>query len=218
MKYLLSLHSNCKIMQEIKTISTYRQGLKERILSTAMNAFVAKGIRAVKMDDVAAGVGISKRTLYELYENKEDLLYEGLKAYHGQIEKRMKVIDESSRNVMEIILKVYLLKVEQFRTTNPLFYSDIVKYPKVLKFLEEGHYKMRHKSLEFLQRGVAEGFFRSDVNYELTSRLFDSLGRYVIAQQLYEKYSIEDIFNNLVFVTLRGFCTEKGVQALEKFR
>jgi len=71
-------------MQETKEISAYKQGLKGKILEMAMKAFGEKGIRAVKMDDVAVYLGISKRTLYELYDNKEQLLFEGVKMYHEQ--------------------------------------------------------------------------------------------------------------------------------------
>ena len=70
-------------MSEIKNISTYRENLKDRILSTAMADFAARGIRAVKMDDIANALSISKRTLYEVYENKEDLLFEGIKKYNS---------------------------------------------------------------------------------------------------------------------------------------
>ena len=52
------------------SLSTYRQELKVRILQTAMREFKQKGIRDVRMDDIAGILGISKRTLYEIYENK----------------------------------------------------------------------------------------------------------------------------------------------------
>ena len=61
-------------MQDTKTITTYRQELSENILHTALKLFWKKGIKAVKMDDIAAQMSISKRTLYELYRNKEVLL------------------------------------------------------------------------------------------------------------------------------------------------
>ena len=67
-------------MQEKKTITPYKKGLREVILKAAMKAFTEKGIRAVKMDDIAESLAISKRTMYEIYATKEELLYEGLKA------------------------------------------------------------------------------------------------------------------------------------------
>ena len=72
---LVTLQIKMRIMQDFKNISTYKEGLKEKILSTAMAAFYKNGIRAVKMNDIANALSISKRTLYELYKNKEDLLF-----------------------------------------------------------------------------------------------------------------------------------------------
>ena len=60
-------------------ISEYRAALKGKILDKALQLFFANGIRAVKMDDIAKSLSISKRTLYELYDNKEILLFECLK-------------------------------------------------------------------------------------------------------------------------------------------
>ena len=57
-------------MQEIKDLTPYRQSLRDRILDAAMILFAKHGIRAVKMDDVSHALSISKRTLYELYDNK----------------------------------------------------------------------------------------------------------------------------------------------------
>ena len=65
-------------MQKQNTHSTYRKELKSRILHTSMHEFKQKGIRSVRMDDIANSLGISKRTLYEIYANKEELLLAGI--------------------------------------------------------------------------------------------------------------------------------------------
>ncbi|SEV84846.1 transcriptional regulator, TetR family [Prevotella aff. ruminicola Tc2-24] len=203
-------------MQETKEISAYKQGLRGKILETAMNAFGEKGIRAVKMDDVAVELGISKRTLYELYDNKEQLLFEGVKVYNEQRQILIKEKTKNCGNVMEILLTVYRIKVEEFRQTNPLFYADLVKYPKVARFLHQQNQYIHTEMQKFIQRGVSEGFFREDVDEALTMHLFDALGEYVMMNQLYRRYTIEDIFKNIIFVSLRGICTEKGVVALDR--
>ena len=203
-------------MQETKEISAYKQGLRGKILETAMNAFGEKGIRAVKMDDVAVELGISKRTLYELYDNKEQLLFEGVKVYNEQRQILIKEKTKNCGNVMEILLTVYRIKVEEFRQTNPLFYADLVKYPKVARFLHQQNQYIHTEMQKFIQRGVSEGFFREDVDEALTMHLLDALGEYVMMNQLYRRYTIEDIFKNIIFVSLRGICTEKGVVALDR--
>lgn len=204
-------------MQETKNISPYKKGLRDKIITTAMEAFAQKGIRHVKMDDVAKELGISKRTLYEIFDKKEDLLYEGVKFYLGDRRTQMEVKAQECKNVMEIILQAYKLKVEEFRQTNPCFYTDLVKYPKVARYLAQQNQQMLTNMTKFIERGIEEGYFRKEVNPELVARLFDALGKYVMEQQLYCLYTIEDIFTNLVFVTIRGICTEKGIEVIKQW-
>ena len=91
----------------------------------------------------------------------------------------------------------------------------MVKYPQVLRFLNQENMANREKFQRIIERGISEGFFRSDVNYELATHLFDALGNYVMQNQLYRQYTMEDIFKNLIFVTLRGMCTTRGIETLE---
>ena len=206
---------NRMIMQESKEISDYKKNLRGVILDTAIQAFAQKGIRAVKMDDVAAALGISKRTLYEIFETKEILLFEGIKKYYAERQKYAREKTQRCKNVMEMLVAIYRIKVDEFRKTNPQFYADLVMYPKVGRFLNQQNQQMRTDMLKFMDRGIYEGYFRDDVNYELAWRLFDALGKYVMVNQLYRQYTIEEIFQNLVFVTMRGLCTEKGIKALD---
>ena len=203
-------------MQETKAITAYKQGLRVKILATAMADFRQRGIRAVKMDDVATELGISKRTLYEIFDKKEDLLFEAMKHYYGERTERIRLKVLHCANVMEIILTVYRLKVEEFQQTNPNFFVDLVKYPQVLLFLNQENQSNRTKFQQFIERGIHEDFFRSDVNYELMTHLFDALGNYVIQNQLYRQFTIEEIFKNLIVVTLRGMCTARGATTLDE--
>jgi hypothetical protein len=91
----------------------------------------------------------------------------------------------------------------------------MVRYPMLQTFLVEQNNHMRDNSLQFMQRGIQEGYFRKDVNYEIAGLLFDAMGLYIMEKELYRKYSIEDIFRNIVFVSLRGMCTEKGIEAID---
>jgi len=202
-------------MQETKYISAYKQNLKGKIEATAMDAFKENGIKAVKMDDVASRLGISKRTLYEIYENKELLIYEGVKHYHERRQAEFTEIASKCQNVMEIIVQIYRVKVEEFQVTNPLFFADLAKYPKVARYLNQQNQQMRKNSIKFIERGVNEGYFRKEVHLELVGQLFDALGKFVMENQLYRQYPIEAVFKNLIFITLRGICTDKGIKALD---
>ena len=203
-------------MQEIKDISDYKLNLKERIPDVAMQLFTERGINAVRMDDVAQAMSISKRTIYELYATKEELLFEVVVKHFKQRIDNMELALAHCTNVMEILLEVYRMKVRDFKNTNPLFFTEMVKYPQVKRFLDEQNNVMRDNSYEFIQRGVDEGYFRADLNYQMAVLQFDAMGEYVMQKELYRQYSIEDIFRNLVFVSLRGLCTDKGIKAIDE--
>ena len=199
-----------------KAMTPYRESLKERIITSAMHSFAQKGIKAVKMDDIAAELSVSKRTLYELYSDKENLLFEGVRKYHAQKQKEVDELIRNGDNVMSIILDIYLLKLKELSVTSPLFYRDLTKYPQILAYMRKDKEKNRDRYLEFMQRGVAEGYFRKEVNYDLISYLFDAVGSYMM-EHLFEKYRFEELFVNMIFVPLRGFCTNKGVMVLDHF-
>ena len=204
-------------MSENRNVSAYRAQLRERILDTAIASFAQRGIKAVKMDDIAAALSISKRTLYEVYATKEDLLFEAVKK--GQQRRH----DDTTRfiaeghNVMETIIYIYRKNTETFKATNPDFYDDLEKYPKVTRYFERHKRETHQQFMDFMGRGVEEGYFRSDVNYELISHLFEALSDYMHHERLYQKYPVDEVFVNIVFVTLRGFCTNKGVLVLDRF-
>lgn len=204
-------------MQELKSLSAYRQGLKGKILDTAMTLFAKNGIKAVKMDDIARALNISKRTIYELYENKEVILFEGIKRYNQRREEEMSQFVKGNTNVMDIILNVYKVKVEEFRFTNPLFYDDLEKYPDVMAYLEKSRDENRKELIAFLNKGVKEGYFREDINNDLVTILFDSIGQLFLQKRLYARFSIESVLNNIMFISLRGICTIKGIEVLDNF-
>lgn len=77
------------LMNKTITPNEYRQELRLRLLRVAMREFRSKGIKAVKMDDIANILSVSKRTMYETFENKEHLLMESVKAEYDGFDRHM---------------------------------------------------------------------------------------------------------------------------------
>lgn len=203
-------------MQRIKGISAYRRSLHDIIIDAAMEAFSKDGIKAVKMDDVAQHLSISKRTIYELFFNKETLLLEVLKKHKADKERELEEMSRQCNNVIEMMLKAYYQKINIFKNTNPQFYSDLKKYPSVVELFKQDSESVHEKYHEFLKRGISEGVFRSDINIELTTRLLDTVTFSMMADELYKTYNIEDIFKSLAFISIRGICTRKGLDLLDE--
>lgn len=205
-------------MQDLKNSTAYKKNLRNKVLDTAMTLFANRGVRAVKMDDIANSLQISKRTLYELYDNKELLLLEGLKTSLERRTAELKVMTSSMDNVMDVILFVFEKKVEEFNATDPSFYDDIVRYPKVLDFFEKDKQQNQRQMVDFMLRGVEQGYFRECINYELIATMFEQLHKIIMANRLYVTYSMQEILTGIIFVFLRGVCTDKGIRVLDEYK
>ena len=203
-------------MQVLRETTAYRASLRERIIEKAMQDFSKHGIRAVKMDMLAKELGISKRTMYEIFEDKETLLFEGIKVYGERKREYMHSYAEEGHDVIDIIMEAYHMKVEEVRAVNPDFYLDLMKYPRLAQYMKEAQQKSREGFLAFMKRGVDDGYFRPDVNYELVPHIFDALGQYILTNSLVQQYSVEELFSNCFLIALRGFCTDKGLHTIDK--
>jgi len=203
-------------MHETTKWTDYRVTLKDRIVEKAFLFFSEHGIKAVKMDDIARSLGISKRTLYEIYDNKEDLLTEVMLRQQRIEGETLRSLASRCSNVMEILLNIYYHKTESMRNTNPQFFLDLEKYPDVLKMLKADHEKTHEEFMNFMARGVKEGYFRPDVDYELVGQMLEAFSEYFQQKHLFKKYTLRSIFLNNVFITIRGVSTQKGINLLER--
>lgn len=79
---------------------------KERIIDQAMHMFVSQGIKSVRMDDIAQQLGVSKRTLYEMFGDKEGLLYLAMERYSERNRQRWNELTADARNVLEAMFMV----------------------------------------------------------------------------------------------------------------
>ena len=203
-------------MHKINVQTEYREQLKDRILNLAMQEFYVNGIKRVKMDDIAKKLVISKRTLYEIYNKKENLLLEGIKMSECLRENHMeKFQQEKTPDVMDILVEFYKVQMERVRMINPLFFVELHKYSKIVSYLNKQHELRRHKSQKFFVRGVRDGYFRDDIDYGLVERFSTATMEYVMDNKLYKIYSMQHILYNVMFLFMRGFCTDKGLVIMD---
>ena len=198
-------------------VNDYRNELKERILEYSEKEFYANGVKQVKMDNIANYLSISKRTLYEIYPTKEDLLLECVKKHDKTHESRIEqYIEESNPNAIEIIIFSYKMKLEYFLQLNPLFLEELCKYKRVISYFDARD-KERDTNFEWLfNRGVEEGFFRKDLNPRIISNMFTVSLKEAIDNELYKEFGMEYLFRDIVFTLIRGICTIKGIEAIDQ--
>lgn len=194
----------------------YKLELRNRILKAAMTEFLHKGVKSVKMDDIANTLAISKRTLYEIYSNKEELLLEAVRIHEQEFNDHMLQYSlDKNHNVMDIIIEFYKKKLLSIADVSPLFLVELRKYKQVVEYLERMNAERHNNALLFFRRGVKEGFFRSDHNFDIILKTSSASANYAMETQMYKNYSITAIMHNTIFLYLRGICTTKGIKVLD---
>ena len=119
-----------------------KKELRTRIVKQANAMFHAHGIKEVKMDDIAASLGVSKRTLYELFENKEELLFEGIRQGHIESVEKAKDIIRQSNGTLEVLLSLYFFYINQIKTINKNYFRELKNTPRWWKSDAKGRERM----------------------------------------------------------------------------
>lgn len=198
-------------------INEYRKELKSRIIDYAMGEFYKRGVRAVKMDEISQGLHVSKRTVYEIFGDKEELLLAGLKIKSLEMREKLEAYScNVAHNVVDIIGYFYKLQMEVNSMVGVAFYEEIHRMPRVIEFFNQEHEREFADRVKFLKAGVEEGLFRQDIDYSLTMELLSASMSEIMRNQIYKKYSMQQIFDNFFLVIIRGFCTERGAALLNK--
>lgn len=194
-----------------------RLELRERVIVTARESFSTYGIKSITMDDIAASLGISKRTLYEVFPDKETLLEECIIKGQEEAEEFVKGVLITSSNVLEVLLKCYLRSIEKFHSTNKKFFEDIKKYPRAYELLKNDNNRSSEDTINFFKQGVKQGIFREDVNFAIVSLLVRQQLDLLMNSDLCHKYSFIEVYESIMFTFLRGVSTERGAAELENF-
>lgn len=197
--------------------STSRVELRERIILAAVELFTTNGIKSITMDEIAASLGISKRTLYEVFPDKETLLEECILKSQKDGDIFVKGVIETSSNVLEVLLRCYQWSIERFHATNKKFFEDIKKYPKTYQLMKNNRNRSSEDTVNFFKEGVKQGIFRDDVNFAIINLLVRDQLDLLMNSDICNEYSFLEVYESIMFTFLRGISTEKGARVLEDF-
>lgn len=197
--------------------STSRVELRERIILAAVELFTTNGIKSITMDEIAASLGISKRTLYEVFPDKETLLEECILKSQKDGDIFVKGVIETSGNVLEVLLRCYQWSIERFHATNKKFFEDIKKYPKAYQLMKNNRNRGSEDTVNFFKEGVKQGIFRDDVNFAIINLLVRDQLDLLMNSDICNEYSFLEVYESIMFTFLRGISTEKGARVLEDF-
>jgi len=192
--------------------------MKEKILHTALEQFLKHGIRKMSIPKLIAVLGISSKTIYKYYENKEKLLEEVLNLLYAQLYQQLK--DRSAeQKVVPLLLDIWYLSIEREYSVNNIFYKDLHYYYPDLeeRFDKRLGGEFWKQLLQIVHKGIEEGVFKENIDPEVAMEGISVLYNAVARTEQFEKFSVSpyDIFLNTLVLYLRGFCTQKGIREID---
>lgn len=193
--------------------------IKERIIARAAELFKTYGIKSVTMDSLANNLGMSKRTIYEIFTDKDELLMAVLTMIAKQQKEMVKKVLDDSENAIVAIFKMIEINRDYFQDMSPVFQADLKKYVDVLMGKPDKIEMPDHKNNQMvIDKGIKEELFRKEINPDLANRCLYNLGRSIMDNELYpyDLFSRREVLSNIFINYLRGISTSKGLEIINR--
>jgi AcrR family transcriptional regulator len=178
------------------------------------------GIKSVTMDDVARHLCISKKTLYEYFKDKEDLVKNVVLVNQERIEGFFSGVERQNLNAIEELLEVYRLIHNMFRDYNPSMEYDIRKYYPDLhnRIKENRRQRMIETVYRNLAKGKKEGFYRKELNSMIISKLHVLRIENMFENELFtvDEVTSFKVFHEIFFYHVHGILSQNGVRFFNK--
>jgi AcrR family transcriptional regulator len=194
----------------------------QRILQQSESMFLRYGLKSVSMDDISQQLGISKKTLYHHFEDKETLVTSVVKQLLGRNYALMTEDVERSQNAIhEEFLAIHLMS-SLFQTMNPYILYDLHKYyPKGFEvFQKHKNERIAEKCRKNLLRGIEEGLYRPEINIPVILRLRQETLIIPFKPEFQSGLSanLVEIATEISIFFLNGIVTPKGKKWMEKYQ
>jgi AcrR family transcriptional regulator len=196
--------------------------IRERIRVKAEELFMQYGIRSVSMDDIATQLGMSKKTLYQYFSDKDELVDEVL---NNEINEMQDNCVDCSKHAADAVHEIFLTidhVEEQLRHMNPMVLYDLEKfhfktYQKFQQHKQKFLYDIIRKNIEW---GIRDELFRPELQVDVMSkfRLESIMIPFNIIAFPPAKYNLADVTREILEHFVHGLATPKGYKLIQKYK
>ena len=194
---------------------------KERISVKAEELFMQFGIRSVSMDDIAHSLGMSKKTLYQYYADKDELVHAMIRNHIQQMETDCESCrDQANDAIHEIFITMERI-VDELSNMNPMVLYDLEKFHyKAFQHFKEHKDKYLVKIVRNnIEWGISQGLYREDVNVDVMSkfRMESMMIPFNVSVFPPGKYNLATISEMIIENFIYGLATIKGHQLIQQY-
>ena len=196
--------------------------VKDYIINGADNLFCQYGFKSVTMDDIAKQLGVSKKTIYQHFKDKNELINILIRDRIVNQDLQMnKCIIESENAVQEVYFGMQDLDFF-LETMNPILFYDLQKYHQEawLNFMDFKEKEIGRKVMDNLKRGIREGLYRQELDVEIITKMRLGQVDMIFTQNRYydtKKNSLAQIMVEITRHFLYGICNNEGIKLIHKY-
>ncbi len=190
------------------------------IVERVAKLYCEYGIKSVSMDDIAHTLTISKKTLYNYFKDKQELVWAVLEHLNEEKQIDFSIHENSDVNAIEELFYYYEIQVEMIKNHKPAFVYDLKKYyPEIyVHFQKVKHNRILESVKNNLIKGKKEGYYRNDLNEDIISRLTLMRIEGLLNSDIFsiEELVSTNLFSEIYRYHLYGIVNDKGRAILQK--
>lgn len=191
-----------------------------RLYETIFSTICSSGLKGMTMDSLAKRLGMSKRTLYEKFDSKSDMMVRVM-THMGDVARiKYEEMFRGASDMMQAMLLLFEDRKQFMLKTDVSFFTDMdTLFPEVKECFRRTNARNRDRSEELYIKGIEEGVFRPGVNYQVLNRLLhiqmEALKR--MEEVFPPGITITEAYDTIYMSYLRSIATEKGIRVLEQY-
>ena len=194
--------------------------MKKKIILKAINLFFSLGFKSVTMDDLAQSMSISKKTIYQFFKNKNQLISSCTESIQKQLVETFKEIRKNADNpIVELFeIKKEAMKILGNTETAPQFQLQKF-YPEIYEEIKNREFNLfKDNFQESLKRGIKSEYFRKEINIDFVTRIYLNGMRGVRDINLFplNEFKVDKVIEDFIEYHLRAISTKKGLSLLNK--
>lgn len=196
--------------------------MRDKIIKGALELFMQRGIRSVTMDDIASHLGMSKRTIYEKFKDKNELLEHSINEFQADNKRKyMHILKENASCLTGLLSIIYYVYKNTDFDCRPheVFFMDLKKYyPELYANMQDNKRTSVLSTSSYLKSGVKEGTIRNDINLDLVAMLLlTQIEGLSVMTEITKRYHPKEILRTMALSFCRGIATRKGMEEIEEF-
>ena len=196
------------------------QEKESKIVENATSVFLKYGIKSVNMDDMSRHLGMSKKTLYQYFRDKEDLVKRSVAHFCTREDHEIRDICHQGLNAIDESLAIMRWVLSVLQNIHPSVNFDLEKYhPQVAHAMKQNRHRAIYDCIRLnMKKGQREGYYRKDFNADVIAKIYIARMDTIFDQELFpsDQHNLGDLYKEIFKYHIRGIASPVGLEYLHE--